>query len=97
MTSNGHYFIILEVFFTNMVAKMTLPKEIQDLLDFLDEQDPFEAQGSNLSEIVLIETSIKWLTLAMEKAKSNPRLVNRPEETAKKLLDLARQFAWLKK
>lgn len=75
---------------------MALPKEIQDLLDFLDEQDPFEAQGHNLSEIVLVETSIKWLTLALEKAKQNPRLVNRPDETVKKLLNLARQFAWLK-
>lgn len=79
-----------------MEAKVALPKEIQDLLDFLNEQDPFEAQRPNLSEIVLVETSIKWLTLALEKAKNNPRLVNRPEETAKKLLDLARQFAWLK-
>ena len=76
---------------------MALPKEIQDLIDFLGEQDPFEAQGFNLSEIVLVETSIKWLTLALEKAEKNPRLVNRPEETAKKLLNLARQFAWLKK
>lgn len=76
---------------------MALPKEIQDLIDYLNEEEPFEANKPNLSETLLIETSIKWLTLAVEKAKNNPRLVGRLEETAKKLLDLARQFAWLKK
>lgn len=75
---------------------MALPKEIQDFLDFLNEEEPFEINSSNLSPQILVEISIKWLTLAIEKAQNNPRIVNRPEETARKLLDLARQFAWLK-
>lgn len=49
-----------------------------------------------MSEVVLVETSIKWLTLALEKAQKNPRLVNRPDETSKKLLDLAIKFSLLK-
>ncbi len=79
-----------------MAGNMALPKEIQDLFDFIDEQEPFEMNNPNLSPHLLVEISIKWLVLAIEKAQNNPRLVNRPEETAKKLLDLARQFAWLK-
>ncbi len=74
---------------------MPLPKEIQDLLDFLNEQEPFEANNQNLSPHLLVEVSLKWLGIAVEQAKNNPRLLGFPEETAKKLLDLARQFAWL--
>ena len=79
-----------------MAISMPLPKEIQDLIDYLNEEEPFEAMKPNLSETILTETSLKWLTIAIERAKINPRLVNRPEETVRKLMDIARQFAWLK-
>ena len=75
---------------------MNRPIEVQDLLDLLDEQEPFEALRPHLSEAILVETAIKWLTIAIDKAEGNPRLVNRPEEIAKKLLGLAGRFAWLK-
>lgn len=75
---------------------MALPKEIQDLLDYIDEQEPFELNDSNLSPHIMVDISLKWLALALERSENNPRLLNFPEEAAKKLLDLARQFAWLK-
>jgi len=75
---------------------VALPKEIQNLLDFIDEQEPFEANNPNLSPHLLVETACKWLTLALERGGQNPRLLNFPEETAKKLSNLAKQFAWLK-
>ena len=74
---------------------MALPQEIRDLINSLEEQDPFEGNSPNLSPHLLVDTACKWLTLALERAADNPRLLDRPEETAKKLLDLARQFAWL--
>lgn len=75
---------------------MALPKQIQDLIDSLEEQDPFEANSISLSAQTMVETCLRWLPLALEKAKKNPRLINRPEDTAKKLLNLAQQFAELK-
>ncbi len=75
---------------------MALPKEIQDLINFIEEQEPYEANNPNLSPHIMVETAEKWLTLALERGEQNPRLLNFPEETAKKLLNLARQFAWLK-
>lgn len=75
---------------------MALPKEIQDLLDFIDEQDPFEANNPNLSPHILVETACKWLTSAIEKGRANPRLINLKDGTANRLQDLARQYALLK-
>ncbi len=75
---------------------MALPQEIQELIDSLDERDPFELNRPNLSPHVLVETSCKWLALALERAKSNPRLLDPPDETAKKLLRLALEFNSLK-
>lgn len=75
---------------------MALPKEIQELLDYLNEEEPFELNHPSLSPQLLVETACKWLTSAVEQAQRNPRLVGRSDDTAKKLLDLARQFAWLK-
>lgn len=85
-----------EVFYINTGEELALPKEIQDLIDSLEEQDPFEANSISLSAQTMVETCLRWLPLALEKAKKNLRLVGRPEEVSKKLLDLARQFAELK-
>ena len=75
----------------------TLPKEIDDLLDFIDKQEPFEASNPNLSPHLLVEISLKWLTIAVERAKDNPRLINFPDETGQKLCLLAEKFWALKK
>ena len=71
---------------------MAFPKEIQDLIDSLSEQDPFEMNNSNLSPNLLVETGLKWIMVAIKKAEKNPRLINKHSETAQKLRDLAKQF-----
>ena len=76
---------------------MALPKEIEDLLYFLDEQEPYEANNPNLSPHLLVEVSLKWLALAVERAQENSRLVNFPDETGRKLCVLAEKFWALKK
>jgi hypothetical protein len=76
---------------------MALPKELQDLVDFIDEQEPFEGNNPNLSPHLLVEISLKWLDVAVERAKDNPRLINFPDETGRKLCVLAEKFYALKK
>lgn len=76
---------------------MLLPKELQDLLDYITGEEPFEGSCPNLSPHLLVETSLKWLTIASERAKENPRLVNFPDDTARKLCILAEKFYALKK
>ncbi len=76
---------------------MLLPKELQDLLTYITEEEPFEGSSANLSPHLLVETSLKWLNIAIERAKENPRLVNFPDETARKLRVLAEKFWALKK
>ncbi len=75
---------------------MALPHELQDLLEFLNERDPFELNRINLSPHLLVEFSIKWLESAAEQAEKNPRLVNFPDETGRKLCVLAEKFWALK-
>ena len=76
---------------------MALLKEIQDLIDFLHEEDPFELNSIHLSPNLLVETGLKWISVSLEKGKNNPRLLNRHSETANKLRDLAEQFDQLNK
>lgn len=71
---------------------MNLPIELRDLLDFLNEQEPFEANNPSLSPHILVETSLKWLTSAIEQARKNPRLINSPNETGFKLCRLAEKL-----
>ena len=75
---------------------MALPKEIQDLLDYLEEQEPFEMNNLNLSPHIMVETSLKWLRLALIRSRYNRRLLNFPEKTAKELLELSELFDDLK-
>ncbi len=75
---------------------MPLPKEFQDLLNFIEEEEPFEANNANLSPHLLVEVSLKWLNIAAERAKANPKLVNFPDEVGKKLCILAEKFWALK-
>ncbi len=71
---------------------MALPTELQDLLDFLNEEEPFELNRDNLSPHLLIEFSLKWLESAVKQAKENPRLLNFPDEIGRKLCVLAEEF-----
>jgi len=76
---------------------LAFPKEIQDLIDSLSEQDPFEMNSISLSSNLLVETGLKWIMVAIKKAEKNPRLLNKHSETAKKLRDLAEKFDQLNK
>ena len=75
---------------------MPLPQEIQELIDSLNEQEPFELNSSNLSPHIMVKTSCEWLGMALQRAESNPRLLDHPDETAKKLMRLACRFTSLK-
>ncbi len=71
---------------------MALPKEIQDLLNYLEEWDPFELTSPHLSPHLLVETSCKWLKIALERSAKNPRLLSQVHDTAGELEKLAKQF-----
>jgi len=71
---------------------MALPKEIQDLLDYLEEEEPYEVNSPNLSPHILVEAACKWLTIALKRSTHNPRLLNQFHETADRLEKLAKQF-----
>lgn len=84
--------MILKDFLYQKPREMALPKEIQDLLDFMDEQEPFEANNRNLSPHLLVETACKWLKVALNRSAQNPRLLNKTDDTADELEKLAKRF-----